>query len=289
MSPMLLSVALALSPAAGYAKPDLLVDPADLAKLTDSPKRPVPAVVLDARPQAKYDEGHVPNAVWVDAAAWAKAFAAGQDEADWAKRIAALGVVPSDTVVVYDDNLSKDAARNWYILRYWGFNDVRILNGGWKGWLAAGGKPDKAPPAAPKVDIELKPEPERLATKQQLLDQLKSKPPQIVDARSEGEFCGTQETAKRNGAIPGAKHLEWSDTLDKDTGKFKSADELAKLFEKAGIDPSKPSVTYCQSGGRAAVLAFVLELMGGKDVRNYYRSWAEWGNDPDTPVVRPEK
>ena len=62
---------------------------------------------------------------------------------------------------------------------------------------------------------------------------------------------------------------------------------MTKLFEKAGIDPSKPAITYCQSGGRAAVLAFVLELMGGKDVRNYYRSWSEWGNDPDTPVVKP--
>ena len=287
MSPMLLTFALALSPAAGYAKPELLVEPADLAKLAETAKRP--ARVLDARGKGKYEDGHIPDAVWVDAVAWARAFAAGQDEAEWTKRITALGIGPSDTVVVYDDAQSKDAARIWYILRYWGFDDVRILNGGWKAWLAAGGKPDKAPPAVAKKDIELKPEPQRLATKGQLLDLLKGKPPQIVDARSEGEFCGTEETAKRNGAIPGALHLEWSDTLDKDTGKFKSADELAKLFEKAGIDPAKPAVTYCQSGGRAAVLAFVLELMGGKDVRNYYRSWSEWGNDPDTPVVKPAK
>jgi thiosulfate/3-mercaptopyruvate sulfurtransferase len=287
MSPILLSFAFTLSPAAEYAKPDLLVEPANLAKLAEAPKRAVR--VLDARPQAQYQDGHVPGAAWVDAAAWAKAFAAGQDKAEWTKPIAALGIGPDYTVVVYDDNLSKDAARIWYILRYWGFEDVRLLNGGWKGWLAAGGKPDKAAPAADKIQIELKAAPERLTSKSQLLDLLEGKPPQIVDARSEGEFCGTQETAKRNGAIPGALHLEWSDTLDKDTGKFKSADELAKLFEKAGIDPAKPAVTYCQSGGRAAVLAFVLELMGGKDVSNYYRSWAEWGNDPDTPVEKPKK
>jgi thiosulfate/3-mercaptopyruvate sulfurtransferase len=48
-------------------------------------------------------------------------------------------------------------------------------------------------------------------------------------------------------------------------------------------------ITYCQSGGRAAVLAFGLELMGAKDVRNYYKSWAEWGNAPDTPVEVPKK
>ncbi len=190
--------------------------------------------------------------------------------------------------MVYDDNLSKDAARMWYILRYWGFEDVRILNGGWKAWLAVGGKTERETAPVGKIQIELKPNAERLATKDQLLDLLKGKTPQIVDARSEGEFCGTQETAKRNGAIPGAVHLEWSDTIEKETGKFKSADQLAKLFEKAGIDPTKPAITYCQSGGRAAVMAFGLELMGGKDVRNYYRSWAEWGNDPDTPIVVPK-
>jgi thiosulfate/3-mercaptopyruvate sulfurtransferase len=292
MTPILLGFALALLPAdatpgAGYARPDLLVEASDLAKLTDAAKRPVH--VLDVRSKTPVEDGHIPGSVWVDAPAWGKAFAEGQDEATWETLIGARGIAPSDTVVVYDDNLSKDAARIWYILRYWGFDDVRILNGGWKAWLAAGGRPAQAPPIIDRPkDLKLKPEPERLATKAALLDLLKGKPPQIVDARSQGEFCGTQETAKRNGAIPGAAHLEWSDTLDKDTGKFKSADDLAKLFVKAGIDPAKPAITYCQSGGRAAVLAFVLELMGGKDVRNYYRSWAEWGNDPDSPIVKPK-
>ena len=67
--------------------------------------------------------------------------------------------------------------------------------------------------------------------------------------------------AKRAGAIPGARHLEWSDLLDKRTGKFKPAPELEKLFADAGIDPKKPATTYCQSGGRASVMAFGLELI----------------------------
>jgi thiosulfate/3-mercaptopyruvate sulfurtransferase len=64
---------------------------------------------------------------------------------------------------------------------------------------------------------------------------------------------------------------------------------LAKLFKDAGIDLARPAVTHCQSGGRASVTVFALELMGAGDVRNYYRSWAEWGNDPDTPIVRPRQ
>lgn len=285
MTPILLGLVLGLSPN-DYARPDLLAEPADLRKPTTNRM----VRVLDARGKGKYLDGHYPGAVWIDAPAWAHAFAKGQNAADWEKRIAPLGVAPADTVVIYDDSQSKVSARIWYILRYWGFDDVRILNGGWKALQAAGGSMQKEPPAVqPVKDLKLKAQPGRLATKTELLDLLKGKAPQIVDARSEGEYRGTEETAKRNGAIPGAAHLEWSDTLDEKTGRFKSAAELTKLLEKAGIDPSKPAITYCQSGGRAAVLAFVLELMGGKDVRNYYRSWAEWGNDPDTPVVKPKK
>src|SRR5262249_32147583 len=108
-----------------------------------------------------------------------------------------------------------------------------------------------------------------------------------IDARSEGEYCGETKNAKRGGAIPGAVHLEWSDLIDKKTQKFKSPEELTKLFKDAGIDLKRPTVTYCQSGGRAAVMAFGLELMGARNVRNYYRSWSEWGNDENTPIVKP--
>jgi thiosulfate/3-mercaptopyruvate sulfurtransferase len=62
---------------------------------------------------------------------------------------------------------------------------------------------------------------------------------------------------------------------------------LKRLFDAAGIAIDRPTATYCQSGGRAAVMAYGLELMGAKDVRNYYRSWSEWGNADDTPVVKP--
>ena len=64
---------------------------------------------------------------------------------------------------------------------------------------------------------------------------------------------------------------------------------LEHLLAERHIDLDRPAVTYCQSGGRAAVVAFALELMGGKQVSNYYRSWAEWGNDPKTPVGKPQR
>jgi thiosulfate/3-mercaptopyruvate sulfurtransferase len=269
---------------AGYPRADLLIEAADLAKPAE------PVVILDARPREKYQAGHVPGALWVDHSTWSKKFAEGQDPATWASLIGTVGIAgPETRVVVYDDNLSKDAARIWYILRYWGVKDVRLLNGGWKAWEADGRTVEKSANDTRPVNAKLRAQPERLATKEQILAALKDKPPQIIDARSQGEFCGETETARKNGAIPGALHLEWSDALDKKTGKFKAPEELVKLLKDAGIDPNKPATTYCQSGGRAAVMAFTLELMGGKDVRNYYRSWSEWGNADDTIIIKPKK
>jgi len=110
---------------------------------------------------------------------------------------------------------------------------------------------------------------------------------QIIDARSESEFCGDNKLQnQRGGHIPGAVHLEWSDAIHPDTHKFRSAADLVEIFTDAGIDLTKPSVTHCQSGGRASVMAFTLELMGAKEVSNYYRGWSEWGNTEDTPVFK---
>jgi len=265
-----------------YVKPELLVEPAALA--ADE------FVVLDARPNDQYAAGHVPGALWVDAAEWAKAFDQGQDLAGWQGRLGELGLTPASKVVIYDDNLTKDAARMWWILRYWGLNDVRLLNGGWKGWAAQGEIETDAAPAPAKTSPELKPISDRLATKEQILASLNAHDLQVIDARSEAEFCGDEKLKNpRAGAIPGAKHLEWDDLLDPQTGRFLPAPELADLFEKSGIDLHQPTATHCQSGGRASVMVFGMELMGAENVSNYYRSWHEWSNATDTPVVKGEK
>jgi thiosulfate/3-mercaptopyruvate sulfurtransferase len=247
--------------------------------------------ILDVRSQAAFDKGHVLGATRIDAAEWAKEFAAGQDLGRWARIIGSLGIDPSSPVVVYDDGKAKDAARVWWILRYFGVKDVRLLNGGWRAWQDAkleGSGVVRFPRAS---DIVLNvPSRDRLATRESILKLLKDgQKTQIIDTRSEAEHCGIEKLAKRGGAIPGSLHLEWSDTLDPKTSRFKSPSELARLFKDAGIDLNKPAITYCQSGGRAAVMAFTLELMGARDVANYYRSWAEWGNADDTPIELPKK
>lgn len=266
-----------------YARPELLVEPGDVAKLMANTK----VRLLDARGKGPYQNGHIPKAVWVGATTWARAFGEGKDTDGWRGRIGALGISPDATVIVYDDNLARDAARVWWILRYWGIRDVRLVNGGWKGWQALELETEKDSIAPQATTPNLEPQTQRLALKTALLETIKGNGPQILDARSEGEYCGTEDTAKRNGAIPGALNLEWNTALDKKTGRFKPAGELIRLFKEAGIDPLKPVIAHCQSGGRSSVSVFSLELLGAKDARNYYKSWAEWGNADETPIVKP--
>jgi thiosulfate/3-mercaptopyruvate sulfurtransferase len=282
---LLLTPAADAAPPAKYPRPDLLIEAADLAKQPDHFRS------VDARPRGAYEAGHIPGAVWVNVPDWEKALVAGQDKKDWAPRVGKLSITLDTPVVVYDGGSAKDAGRIWWILRYWGVKDVRLLNGGWHAWQEGKDAVSREEPPEGTEPASLAAQADRLATKELVLEKVhdKDRRVQLIDARTSEEFCGRAKTAKRNGAIPGAVHLEWSDAIDPETKRFKGPEELARLLKEAGIDPGKPAVTYCQSGGRASVMAFTLELMGAKDVRNYYRSWAEWGNAEDTPIETPKK
>jgi thiosulfate/3-mercaptopyruvate sulfurtransferase len=267
---------------AAYPRADLLVEASQLAQ----PQFAAEFVILDARPHGDYASGHVPAAHWVDHNIWARAFGHGRDSQGWSERIGGLGIGPKTKVIVYDDMRSRDAARIWWILRYWGVDDVRLLNGGWKAWQEGSYQTETNETALTPVEFAAKPHSERLATKEQLLASLGGQTLQIVDTRSERECCGVERLNNpRAGAIPGAKQLEWIDLIDKNTQRFKSEGELRQLFASAGISLDRPTATHCQSGGRASVVAFGMELMGAKNVSNYYPSWAEWSRDPSAPVV----
>jgi thiosulfate/3-mercaptopyruvate sulfurtransferase len=252
---------------AKYAKPELLVEAA--AAKADA------FTILDVRAKDKYADGHIPGATNVPVGPWAKAVNDGKaDAAYWKNALATVGIGPKTPVLVYSDDL-RDAARAWWLLKLAGVPDARLLDGGWDTYKSAKleqSKEDTLPKLA--LPHDWKPEP-RLALLADVVKLANSKEVGVIDSRAATEVGA--------GKVPGAAALEWTELLDPKTKKFKPAGELMKLFEEKKIDLNKPCVTYCQGGGRAAVMAFGLELMGAKDVKNYHKSWGEYGADKTTP------
>ena len=272
---------------ADYPRANLVVEAADLVR----PEFAKGFRVLDARSSGIYWPRHIPGAVWVDLNAWDKAFQAGRDVRFWEKEIGALGIDLNTPVVVYDDGRCADAATVRWILRYWGVKDVRLLNSGWPGWLLAHGPSNRTRPQVEARSIKLQPQPDRLAVKNQVLEIVQTRREPLIDVRPFPDFIGEQSTARRDGAIPSARHLDWSIGIEpyRYLSRFKSVEDLTQAFREAKIDPTRPITIYGHFRDRGALLAFSLELLGANNVRLYYRGWDEWGNAADTPVMGPAK
>jgi thiosulfate/3-mercaptopyruvate sulfurtransferase len=241
--------------------------------------------LIDARPRAEYEKGHIPGAVWVDAHALEKMAAqpgALTDKALWEEWIAPLGLGPETEVLVYDAKRQLDAARLWWLLRYLGAEKVGLIDGNFPLW-AAEGRPVTAdvPQVAPR-SFEVVFQSDRHATKDDVLAAIDSKSSFIVDARSTDEYTGAEKRARRGGHVPAACHLEWNNLVDKD-GRFIAEEEARAKLAKIGVEPDQPVITHCQGGGRASVNAFVLERLGFQ-TRNYYLGWSDWGNAAETPI-----
>lgn len=272
----------ALAHAREYARPELLVEPAELRTMLEASSTDAgPAVsVIDVRSADAYAAGAIVPSRRIDIGAWKAAFGQGDDAEGWSRRLGAVVDRPGATVVVYDEAFTPDAARTWWLFKYWGVEDVRVLNGGMNAWRGSGGPVSTgAKPVPSTSDFAAKPHPERLATRAEMLGLSKggSAAACVLDTRSDAEVA--------EGVIPSAAHAEWKRFVDPATGKMRSADELAALLDRAGFDPNEPAVAYCRSGGRASVVAFAMELMGGKQVANYFGSWSDWTSDPSAPIT----
>jgi thiosulfate/3-mercaptopyruvate sulfurtransferase len=242
--------------------------------------------LIDARSKSAYDRGHIPGAVWVNPAAletMAGKPGALTDRDLWADWIKPLGIGPETTVLVYDGNRQLDAARVWWLLTYLGVPRAGLLDGGFTLWSKQDRPittdvPEIAPIAFPIALQET-----RHAARKEVLAAVEAKSARVVDARSTGEYTGAVAKSKRGGRIPTACHLEWN-TLVQPDGTFLPEPDLRAKVAAAGIGPTGETViTHCQGGGRGSVDAFILERLGYQ-ARNYYESWADWGNADDTPI-----
>ena len=253
-------------------------------------------VEVDENP-ALYAEAHIPGAIGFD---WRK------DLQDQVKRdflspesfgelMGSRGISNDHTAVLYGDRNNWFAAYTFWYFRYYGHDNVRLINGPRDKWVAEGRETSTEVPNYPRTTFDAGRADERIRAKRdEVLTALESDT-RLVDVRSPQEFSGEliamagyeQEGAQRSGHIPGAASVPWAKAVNED-GTFKSADELRQLYIDAGVlDGENPVIAYCRIGERSAHTWFVLhELLGKDDVKNYDGSWTEWGNLVDVPIEK---
>jgi thiosulfate/3-mercaptopyruvate sulfurtransferase len=233
----------------------------------------------------EYAAGHVPGASYVDV----DADLAGPpgprgrhplpDPVGFQAAMRAVGVSADRPVVVYDDWAGRAAARCWWLLRFHGHPDVRVLDGGWSAWTRAGQPVETGdgpeveagdfvvlPGSVPVVDVD-----------DVRLVQV------LVDARAPERYRGeTEPIDPVAGHIPGAVNVPTSRNLA-DDGRFRSADELRAVYAEVGAVPGESVAAYCGSGVTAAHDVLAMQI-AGIDAALYPGSWSEWVADPTRPV-----
>ena len=248
------------------------------------PTEPPPHYFSD---RAGYDEAHIPNSVFID---WqVDIVEPGSPSNDVASpdRFAALmgelGIGNDTRVVIYDNAASMFACRLRWALRYYGHEDVFILDGGWQKWRAEGRPLSAGIPQfekatfIPRVNAALK------ATKEEILAGIDSGTLQLIDVRSPAEYGGAVSRAQFGGHIPTAINVPRS-VMVADDMTLESAAELTKRFAETGVAlDESDTVLYCNSGVSATYGMLALEVAGAKNLRIYDGSWKEWGNDASTP------
>lgn len=279
-----------------YANPDAVVSTVWLAAHLNDPQ--VRVVESSADPLL-YRTGHIPGALRMD---WLSDLQDPQTRdvatpAHVAQALAARGISPNHTIVLYGDMHNWWAAYAFWVLRLAGHRDVRLLNGGRAAW-AAEGRPlsREIPLPAPSVYPTPAGSSDLRARRSDIEAALSRGGVVLADIRTANEYRGEVPSAEearsamaqtqRHGHIPGAQHVPWGELI-RDDGMLPTRTDLARSFAERGIRPAHEVITYCMVGVLSSYAWFVLhELLGYPRVRNYDGSWSEWGNLVGVPIAR---
>ena len=276
----------------GYSK-DVLVETDWVAEHLDDDS--IRIVEVDENP-ALYAEAHIPGAIGFD---WQKDLQ-DQVKRDFLDRRAfgelmgSRGISNDHTVLLYGDRNNWFAAYTYWYFKYYGHDDVKLINGPREKWIEEGRETSTEVPGYEPAEFEAKdPDDDIRARREEVLEAL-DEDTRLVDVRSPQEYSGEliamtgyeQEGAQRAGHIPGAASVPWAQAVNED-GTFKSEQELRELYTSKGVLGDDDIIAYCRIGERSAHTWFVLhELLGKDEVKNYDGSWTEWGNLVDVPIEK---
>jgi thiosulfate/3-mercaptopyruvate sulfurtransferase len=242
-------------------------------------------------PAKEFEAGHIPGAVFFD-------IDGISDHAtdlphmmpspgEFCKAVGALGIGDGETVVVYDGSGIFSAPRVWWSLKAMGHDDVKVLDGGFPKWRREGRGIESGPAKTHAKVFTAIPRPAIMRDFAAVMDIVKNKTAQMVDARSASRFTAHEPEPRagvRGGHMPGAANVHHRGLIAAD-GTLKPPGELRAAFERANVDLSRPIVTTCGSGLSAAILMLALAEIGVRETALYDGSWTEWGSRPEAPVV----
>ena len=277
---------------AEYAN-EVLVEPEWLEQHLDDDS--IRIVEVDENP-ALYREGHIPGAIGFD---WRLDL---QDQVkrdflepeEFGRLFGDRGISDENQIILYGDRNNWFAAYTYWYLKYYGHDNVKLLNGPRERWISEGRPTTTDEPNHDAASFTARPGDESIRAKRDEVLGALGNSHKLVDVRSPQEYSGEliampgyeSEGAQRAGHIPGAKSVPWAQAVNED-GTFKSADQLRELYGGKGVLTGDPIIAYCRIGERSAHTWFVLhELLGEPDVKNYDGSWTEWGNLVDVPIEK---
>ena len=278
-----------------YAQPDVIVDTQWIYDHLNDPQ--VRIAEVDYNPATSYTIGHIPGAILFD---W-KQDLNDQNKKDIISKegcedlLQRAGVNNDTILVLYGDYKNWFAAFAFWVFKYYGFNDVRLMNGARKKWFEEDRPISLDVPSQPRGSFKAS-EPDNSIRVFILYvkEILSSKDKILVDVRSPEEYSGkilvlpvyASEQPPRGGHIPGAINIPWDWAVNED-GTFKSAEELRNIYNSMDITNNKEVITYCRIGERSAYTWFVLKyLLGYPNVKNYEGSWAEWSSTVGSPIEK---
>jgi thiosulfate/3-mercaptopyruvate sulfurtransferase len=246
---------------------------------------------------AAYDQGHIPGAVgWNWTTQLCDTLVRDIVPVNKLEELlGGAGIDNKTTIVLYGDNNNWFAAWAFWQLKIYGHEDVRIMDGGRKKWVAEGRELATDAPQIQKKTYKARTADNSLrAMLPEVQAAVAGRKASLVDVRSPDEFTGKilappglPETCQRGGHIPGAKSIPWGKNCN-DDGTFKSFGDLKEMYAAQGVTGEQPVIAYCRIGERSSLTWFVLKhLLGFEDVKNYDGSWTEWGNLVGAPVEKP--
>ncbi|WP_423800724.1 sulfurtransferase [Neobacillus sp. SAB-20_R2A] len=272
-----------------------IVDATTFLKIPDSEKEEVG--MWSGRDA--YNQGHIPGAVFADlmhelSDPEAPLPMTVPPREQFVKKMEEIGVGDGTYVVIYDQGAlvgnpvvaAQWASRLAWQLRYEGFEDISVLEGGYQKWKEEGRPTSTEPGHYPQAKFSGERRPELLATKEDVKRAMHDDQIILINSLSPEDFRGETNTYPRKGHIPNSVNVFFGSHGDPNTRKIYDESRLRETFEKAGaLDPDKKVITYCGGGIAATWNALLLNMLGQQNVAVYDGSMNEWASDPDCPLI----